>query len=183
MSGQEEIVWPGVDPATGEFTNGSFSDPLVKPLFIPAETVNLILDNLAALITTLGGTPDNSSTNQVAAAIQAALALKAPIASPALTGVPTAPNAAAFNDYAAAFPASERPASLFGGTWSIVWDTEKVFFRTGGGQEAEDDRVNGYQGDAIIAHRQNKGLQPRWVRQRNTCIRHRRFTGKYHKPL
>jgi hypothetical protein len=61
--------------------------------------------------------------------------------------------ATASNDYAAAFPASERPASLFGGTWSIVWDTEKVFFRTGGGQEAEDNRANGYQGDAIIAHR------------------------------
>jgi hypothetical protein len=116
----------------------------------------------------------------VAQAILAALALKAPLASPALTGVPTAPNAAAkaytaqiattrwvrdnlqpvgtyytqypaaaSNDYATAFPASERPASLFGGTWSIVWDTDKAFFRTGGSQAGESSRGNGYQGDTI----------------------------------
>ena len=61
----EKVQWPGVDK-TGKFTNGSFSDPLEKPSFIPAETINLILDNLMALIEKLGGTPDNTSIDQLA---------------------------------------------------------------------------------------------------------------------
>ena len=88
----EQVPWPGVD-ADGKFTNGSFSDPLVKPSFIPAGTINLILDNLAALITEMGGIPNNTDTNQLVNSLTAALALKAPLASPALTGTPTAPTA------------------------------------------------------------------------------------------
>ena len=65
----EHVEWPGVDPATGKFTNGDFSDPLKKPSFIPAETINLILDNLAGLITALGGTPDNFSVDQLRDAV------------------------------------------------------------------------------------------------------------------
>lgn len=61
----EKVQWPGVDKI-GKFTNGSFSDPLEKPSFIPAETINLILDNLTALIEKLGGTPDNTSIDQLA---------------------------------------------------------------------------------------------------------------------
>jgi hypothetical protein len=62
----KEVSWPGVDPDTGKFTNGSFSDPLKKPSFIPAETVNLVLDNLAGLISKLGVQPNNSGASQVA---------------------------------------------------------------------------------------------------------------------
>jgi hypothetical protein len=176
----EEVVWPGLDPATGKFTNGSFTDPLVKPSFIPADTINLILDNLAELITALGKTPDNTTPNQLAQAISAALALKANLQSPALTGTPTAPTpgsknystqiastqwvrdnimpvgtqytqypVAASNDYATAFPAWMRPAALFGGTWTTIWDADRIFFRTGGASGVESDRANGYQGDAI----------------------------------
>ena len=61
----EKVQWPGVD-ASGKFTNGSFTDPLEKPSFIPAETLNLILDNLSTFITKLGGTPDNTSATQLA---------------------------------------------------------------------------------------------------------------------
>lgn len=61
----EKVQWPGVD-ASGKFTNGSFTDPLERPSFIPAETLNLILDNLGGLITKLGGTPDNTSATQLA---------------------------------------------------------------------------------------------------------------------
>ena len=61
----EKVQWPGVDK-NGKFTNGSFSNPLEKPSFIPAGTINLILDNLSALITKLGGTPDNTSITQLA---------------------------------------------------------------------------------------------------------------------
>ena len=61
----EKVQWPGVDK-NGKFTNGSFSDPHEKPSFIPAGTINLILDNLSALITKLGGKPDNSSVEQLA---------------------------------------------------------------------------------------------------------------------
>jgi hypothetical protein len=213
----EDVVWPGLDPETGKFTNGSFTDPLVKPSFIPADTLNLILDNLAGLITALGGTPDNSSVTQVAAAIQAALALKAPLASPVLTGTPKVPNktgaagsdgtliateaqvalkaniaspaltgtptaptpawqdysiriattewvranlqpvgtfyvqypVAASNDYGTAFPAGQRPGALFGGTWTTMWDADRIFFRTGGASGAEAERSDGYQDDGI----------------------------------
>lgn len=64
----EKVMWPGVD-ASGKFTNGDFNDPLVPPSFIPAETINLILDNLAGLIKRSGGTPDNTSITQLADAI------------------------------------------------------------------------------------------------------------------
>ena len=64
----KKVMWPGVD-ASGKFTNGDFTDPLVPPSFIPAETINLILDNLAGLIKRSGGTPDNTSITQLADAI------------------------------------------------------------------------------------------------------------------
>lgn len=64
----EKVMWPGVD-ASGKFTNGAFNDPLVPPSFIPAETINLILDNLAGLIKRSGGTPNNTSLTQLADAI------------------------------------------------------------------------------------------------------------------
>ncbi|MCL2382495.1 MAG: hypothetical protein FWC64_13065 [Treponema sp.] len=151
----EEVSWPGVGAQTGKFTNGDFSDPARKPSFIPAETVNLILDNLENLITALGGKPDNTSEDQLrrvliralseethsreqgdAEVLAAALAhvnsrisatpplmdggvsagtatqfargdhrhptdtTRAPLASPALTGTPTAPTAAARNNSA-----------------------------------------------------------------------------------
>jgi len=61
----EKVQWPGVD-SFGKFSNGSFIDPLEKPSFIPAETINLILDNLSELIKKFGGTPDNTSIDQLA---------------------------------------------------------------------------------------------------------------------
>lgn len=61
----DRVQWPGVDK-NGKFTNGSFSDPHEPPSFIPANTMNLILDNLSGLITKLGGIPDNSSVEQLA---------------------------------------------------------------------------------------------------------------------
>ena len=61
----EKVQWPGVD-SSGKFSNGSFQNPLEKPSFIPAETINLILDNLSELITKLGGTPNNTSIDQLA---------------------------------------------------------------------------------------------------------------------
>jgi len=60
----EQVSWPGVD-ASGKFTNGSFSDPMVKPSFIPADTVNLILDNLESLIRACGGVPNATGPDQL----------------------------------------------------------------------------------------------------------------------
>ena len=67
----EKVQWPGVD-SSGKFSNGSFQNPLEKPSFIPAETINLILDNLSELIKKLGGTPDNTSIDQLAKLINMA---------------------------------------------------------------------------------------------------------------
>ncbi|MDR0387283.1 MAG: hypothetical protein LBH57_04530, partial [Treponema sp.] len=61
----EQVQWPGVD-ANGKFTNGSFYDPMMKPSFIPAETINLVLDNLERLIEKCGGTPNATNQNQLA---------------------------------------------------------------------------------------------------------------------
>jgi hypothetical protein len=62
----EQVQWPGVDPETGKFTNGSFDNPMVKPSFIPAETLNLVLDNLCALISKCGGSPNAVTGSQLA---------------------------------------------------------------------------------------------------------------------
>ncbi|MDR0455383.1 MAG: hypothetical protein LBH20_01700, partial [Treponema sp.] len=61
----EQVSWPGVD-ANGKFTNGSFTDPMVKPSFIPAETINLVLDNLESVIRKCGGTPNATGMKQIA---------------------------------------------------------------------------------------------------------------------
>jgi hypothetical protein len=55
----------------------------------------------------------------------------------------------ATGQYSLDFPANHRPQALFGGTWEAKFETEKIFFRTGGTQSAESDRTNGKQGDAI----------------------------------
>jgi hypothetical protein len=64
----EDIQWPGVGE-NGKFTNGSFTDPMVKPSFIPAETINLILDNLGNLISYLGLDPNNFDPEQLKKAV------------------------------------------------------------------------------------------------------------------
>jgi hypothetical protein len=171
----EQVQWPGLDPGSGKFTNGSFTDPLVKPSFIPAETVNLILDNLAGLITALGGTPDNASEDQLKNAVIAKLAplasmewvttKLAPLASmewvkstvwpigTVYTQYPAtdaAGNPVATGDAAAEFPASQAPAALFGGTWIACFENESVFFRSGGKTNlSTDGRSNGRQEDGI----------------------------------
>ncbi|MDR1507129.1 MAG: hypothetical protein LBI67_08515, partial [Treponema sp.] len=61
----QEIEWPGVDSETGKFTNGSFSDPLKKPSFIPAESMNLLLDNIGSLLQYLGFDPNNTDPEQL----------------------------------------------------------------------------------------------------------------------
>jgi hypothetical protein len=67
----EEVSYPGLKD--GKFTDGSFSDPEQKPSFIPAATVNLLVDNIAGLISGLGKTPDNASASQLATAVLAVL--------------------------------------------------------------------------------------------------------------
>ena len=66
----EQLLWPGVGP-NGKFTNGSFSDPLIKPSFIPAETINLIVDNLQNVIADAGLTPNNIEPDQLVKALRA----------------------------------------------------------------------------------------------------------------
>jgi hypothetical protein len=71
----QNVSWPGMGP-DGRFTNGDFNDPLVTPSKIPAETLNLILDNLNALITKLGGTPANIGYDQLSDLFSAAAVAK-----------------------------------------------------------------------------------------------------------
>ena len=63
----EKIKYPGLKD--GKFTNGSFSDPKQLASFIPAETLNLILDNLGEAIKSVGLEPNNTNINQLAQAL------------------------------------------------------------------------------------------------------------------
>ena len=65
----EQVKWPGLDP-DGKFTNGSFTDPQVKPSFIPAETLNLLVGNMQQVIEAAGLNPNNIEGNQLAKAIK-----------------------------------------------------------------------------------------------------------------
>lgn len=63
----EKVVYPGVDE-NGKFTNGDFTNPLVPPSYIPAETINLLLDNVGGFIQSLGGNPNNTDGDQISPA-------------------------------------------------------------------------------------------------------------------
>jgi hypothetical protein len=64
----EEVQRPGVD-GEGKFTNGSFSNPDIKPPFIPAQSINLVLDNLTELISKCNEAPNSTSAGQLAALV------------------------------------------------------------------------------------------------------------------
>ena len=58
---------------------------------------------------------------------------------------------AADNDSDVAFPVAERPATLYGGTWALLWDDAGVFFRTEGGSHTAG-RTDGLQADQFQGH-------------------------------
>jgi hypothetical protein len=78
----EQVKWPGLGP-DGKFTNGSFSDPLIKPSFIPAGTLNLLLDNMQQVITAAGLNPNNIEPDQLLRALQVLIASGGGITVPA----------------------------------------------------------------------------------------------------
>ena len=47
-----------------------------------------------------------------------------------------------------AFPIAMSPAKLFNGDWQEQWPEESIFFRTRG-PESKENRINGFQGDAL----------------------------------
>jgi microcystin-dependent protein len=110
------VSWPGVDK-NGKFTNGSFSDPAVRPSFIPAQTVNLILDNLSELLSALGKTPNNESSDQLASAIIGALEEKTDVDSLVNRIYPVG------TIYESVV--NRNPAEFIGGTWT-VWGAGRV---------------------------------------------------------
>jgi hypothetical protein len=66
----EQVMYPGLDPVTRKFTDGDFSNPLIKPSHIPAATFNLILDNMESLVRSMGLDPNNTDTEQLTKAVQ-----------------------------------------------------------------------------------------------------------------
>jgi hypothetical protein len=61
--------------------------------------------------------------------------------------------AQAANDYDAAFPAAERPAALFGGTWTPVRESDQAVFKTGGTISTDlytPARSSGLQGHGVL---------------------------------
>lgn len=65
----ETVTYPGLKD--GKFTDGDPADPAKKPSFIPAESINLLLDNLADVISASGLTPTNTGTDQLRKALHA----------------------------------------------------------------------------------------------------------------
>ena len=65
----ETVTYPGLKD--GKFTDGDPADPAKKPSFIPAESINLLLDNLSDVITASGLTPNNTGTDQLRKALHA----------------------------------------------------------------------------------------------------------------
>jgi len=66
----EQVMYPGLDPETQKFTDGDFSNPLIKPSYIPAATFNLMLDNMENLISAMGLDPNNTDPEQLKKAMQ-----------------------------------------------------------------------------------------------------------------
>ena len=66
----EQVKWPGLGP-DGKFTNGSFADSSIKPSFIPAETLNLLLDNMQRVIEAAGLDANNIEADQLLKASEA----------------------------------------------------------------------------------------------------------------
>lgn len=62
----EKVSYPGVG-ADGKYTAGDFNDPLVPPSRLDPETINLVIDNLNALIKSMGLEPNNTGGEQLAA--------------------------------------------------------------------------------------------------------------------
>lgn len=64
----KKLLYPGVDE-NGKFTNGDFNDTEKPASFIPAETMNLIIDNLSELIKACGKEPNNNEVAQLVSLI------------------------------------------------------------------------------------------------------------------
>ena len=134
----EIIKFPSMG-SDGKFTNGDFTDPKKPASFIPADTMNLLIDNLNNLIKYCGLEPNNTSETQLKEAIDKLILNKScPIGSTYIQ----------FAEDNGTFDASKSPEKLFGGTWQLKYNTESVFFRTEGSL-SEEGRSNGIQGDAI----------------------------------
>jgi len=76
----EQVKWPGLGP-NGKFTNGSFTDPQIKPSFIPAETLNLLVDNMQKVIEEARLEPNNIEPDQLSRAVQTLSAARGDLAS------------------------------------------------------------------------------------------------------
>lgn len=133
----EKLRFPSLGE-DGKFTNGSFTDPKQKPSFIPAETINLILDNLNEVIKWAGLDPNNTSQTQ----LKEALDKKAKSI--------INPYYIQFANESGSFLEDEEPSLYFKNNfdidtiWQLLFNKESVFFRTEG-TEANKKRTNGFQ--------------------------------------
>jgi hypothetical protein len=158
----EEVSYPGL--LDGKFSSGDFSDPSKKPSFIPAETINLILDNLSALITAAGGEPNNAGAAQLVGALSSAATAKkimqrddngrASIAAPVNPGeiARLADARPPINSTYVQFPNLSDPATLWPGTtWTNISSSYPgAFFRAEGGN------AQAFAGQASAQANQNK---------------------------
>lgn len=131
----EVIKFPGLDE-NGKFTNGDFNNHEKKASFIPAETINLILDNLNEIIKHSGLEPNNFEVNQLLHAIEKNHN-ELPIGSQYLVHY-TGANSEIVDP--------KTPLPTYG-----VWEKISIggFLRFKDANANENRQANGYQNDAI----------------------------------
>lgn len=149
----EIIKFPSMG-TDGKFTNGDFKDPKKPASFIPAETMNLIIDNLNNLIEAFGLEPNNTSETQLKEAIENKLKnYVCPIGSYYIQ--PAKPDGT-FDDTAA-------PSKLWEGTvWELLYNTESIFLRTEG---------------SLSEASRSDGIQPYGMKKITGTIRYRQSIG------
>lgn len=114
------------------------SDPAINPIRIQRSQLQQIIGD------------DEDAIRQFELLFERAAASSWPVGS-YYTQYPAAKD----NDPAVAFPSSEEPGTLFGGTWVEQFaDEPTLFFRTVGNETTirDNGRLNGRQEDAMQAH-------------------------------
>lgn len=135
----EKILFPCLE--NGKFTNGDFNNPEKLASFIPAETVNLILDNLESVVKSAGLEANNFEQDQLLKAIRKeAIEAAHPVGS----------YYSQYTNENGNFVDAYSPSKMFGGVWQLVDSDKGTFYRTEGGNSMDRGRnANGVQGDAI----------------------------------
>lgn len=140
----------GTHNASGLFTDGP------PATTVPAAWFNAVQEEIAGVIEAAGLSlygAGNDQRNQLYEAICETIRTNAPEDAHPIGTVYIQPATEASNTVATALPSSQAPASLFGGTWDLLWEDEVIALMTEGDYNASElqnaGRTNGLQTDQM----------------------------------